>query len=143
MLFGLACQRLHELVDPDHDLIGRLAQQDGQRRIQHVGGSHPKVEPARRLTRQFLDMAEKGDDVVLGLLFNFQYALGLQLASGPLAHAFRCACGNAARGFHRLAGCQFHAQPGFVAASIGPQFGQRGSGVAFDHGAVPERSVSF
>ena len=29
MLFSLARERLHELVDADHDLIGCLAQQDG------------------------------------------------------------------------------------------------------------------
>jgi len=40
------------------------------------------VKPARRLTREFLNMGEKRDDVVLGPLLDFQNLLGLQLASG-------------------------------------------------------------
>ena len=143
MLFGLARERLHELVDADHDLIGCLAQQDGQRRVQHVGGRHPQVQPARRLTREFLNIGEKRDDIVLGPLLDFQNLLGLQLASGPPTHIFGCSRGNTARGFHGPTGGQFDAQPGLVAMGIGPQFGQRRSRVAFNHGAVPCRACSF
>jgi len=84
------------------------------------------VKPARRLTREFLNMGEKRDDVVLGPLLDFQICLACSLPAARRRTFFGCSRGNTARGFHGLTGGQFDAQPGLVAMGIGPQFASAG-----------------
>ena len=45
--------------------VGRVAQQDRERRVEHVARRHPAVKPARLDARELLDVREERDDVVL------------------------------------------------------------------------------
>ena len=67
------------------DLVGRFAQQDGQRGVEHVGGGHAQVQPARRLPGQLFDVGQKGDHVVPGAGLDLRDPRGIQLAGrlGP------------------------------------------------------------
>ena len=69
-----------QLVDAGQDLVRRLAQQDRQRGVEHVGRGHAQVQPARRLAGQLLDVGQEGDDVVARALLDLQDARRVELA---------------------------------------------------------------
>ena len=67
---GLFPHRLLKRRQLFEDQTGRLFKLNGQRRIQYIGGSQPKVHITGGIPDLFGDAGKKSDDVVFHFLFN-------------------------------------------------------------------------
>jgi hypothetical protein len=61
-----ARQRGQHPVAARHQQVGRVSQQDRERRVEDVARRHPAVQPPGFEADELLDVRQEGDDVMLG-----------------------------------------------------------------------------
>jgi hypothetical protein len=131
VLARAARERVHQLVRPAQHDLPRVAQLQGERRVEHVRGGQPEVDPAARVAcglRQ--DVDERGHVMVgdlLALLGGFdgerRGADGVQVGGrGPV---------------HLLARGHLDAAPGLHLRLVRPYGADLRAGVARDHAFDP------
>ena len=91
------------------------------------------MQPPRWLTSQFFDVGQKCNHIVSRGRFDFQNALGIELAGRPLTHDGRGANGHAPNFFHLAAHSEFNVEPMRKSRGVGPNVSELGAAVAGNH----------
>ena len=123
--------RVGKPVEVGQQDVARLTHLQRLRRVDDVRRRHAEVEPARRRSDFFGDRRRKGNDVVLGGLFDFFDARDVE--STALADVARRFGRHDAGGRHGVGGGSLHEQPGLVPALVAPDAAHFRVCIAWDH----------
>ncbi len=133
-MLARACrERRHERAGTWHDHLAGGTQLQRERRVEHVGGGQPEVDPAPGLADGRGEHVDERGHVVLG----HELAL-FDLADGEARAADRLELGgaravDAEQAGKLLASRQLDPPPGIHARLVAPQAAELGAGVAGDH----------
>ena len=125
VLAGAPRERGEQRVGAGEEQVGRVAQQDRERGVEHVARRHPAVEPARLDAGELLDVGEEGDDVVLGRPLDLVDARRVELRASSRGSC-RGARRDELRFFHRLARRELDLEPRTAAARSRPESSELG-----------------
>ena len=121
MIESLLLQRGKKVIQILNKDIGRLAQEKGQRGIQNVRRGQPHVNEAAVLADFFRHGGEKGNDIVLGRLFDLIDPVNIK--SCLLLDIFQGGLGDFPPFSHSLAGQNLDIQPLLVPVFRAPDGG--------------------
>ena len=94
VLFDAGLEGVEQRLAAGDQAVGRIAQQDGERTVEHIGRGHAEVQPARRGAGQLLDVGEEGDHVVTRDGLDLVDASRLELVTERTESALRSPAGT-------------------------------------------------
>ena len=122
---------IHQAIEIGQQQVACLAHLQREGRVDHVGGGHAEVQPARRRPDVLGDGGREGDDVVLGGAFDLVDPC--RVDRSPLDDVAGRVGRHETVRRHRAGRGRFDAQPGVVLTLVAPEATHRGGCVAGNH----------
>jgi hypothetical protein len=133
VLVGARPDRLHQPGDIPDDELARLPHLQGLRRIHHVGGREPEMQPPGRGPDLLGHRRRERDDVMLRGLLDLMYAWHVE--ARPRAQLAGGLDGNDVRLGHGVGRGQLDLEPRLVSALLAPDGTHLGAGIPRNHAA--------
>jgi hypothetical protein len=131
VFLGSCSHRLHQPIDVLHQEVTGLPHLNRLGGVDHVRGGEAEVQPARGRADMLGNGRRKGDDVVLGNLFD-RFDSG-DVEGALLADIARRFRRDDPRPGHRVDRGDFHLQPGFVFPLVAPDATHLGIRIPRNH----------